>query len=162
MMQPCSMHWGSAYETQNTGRWEGVPIQAKHKNTGRWGGEKPCLSHSQVVAQVHLARQKNAALRRAPLDPAVPCHLPPLWPEPKRARNAGRWRQRFYRAHGPWDGVSPKTHGLFHFFKVTILGLSLHKSKQLLTKRKSKQLLTKRKSKQLLTKRYQHGQGQLL
>ena len=29
---------GPAYKTQNTSRWEGVPMQAKHKNTGRWEG----------------------------------------------------------------------------------------------------------------------------
>jgi hypothetical protein len=39
---------GPAYKTQNTSRWEGVPMQAKHKNTGRWEGVKPRLSHFQV------------------------------------------------------------------------------------------------------------------
>jgi hypothetical protein len=29
---------GNETNTQNTGRWEGVPMQAKHKNTGGWEG----------------------------------------------------------------------------------------------------------------------------
>jgi hypothetical protein len=49
-----------AYKTQNTSRWEGVPMQAKHKNTGRWEGVKSRLSHFQVYAD-HTSRQKNAA-----------------------------------------------------------------------------------------------------